>query len=524
MTTVTNPVLPGCYPDPTICRVGDTFYLVTSTFEYLPGLPVFRSTDLATWEQIGHVVDRPGQLDYTGIASSGGLYAPTLRHHDGVFYLVCTLVDQKDPARGGNFVMTATDPAGPWSDPHWLGVPGIDPSVFFDDDGRAWCHGTRLAQEPEWHDQTEVWLRELDLERLELVGPEHVLWTGAVRGAVWAEGPHLYKVDGRYYLVAAEGGTEIHHAVCVARAETVTGPYEGCRANPVLTHRHLGRRADVVGVGHADLVQAPDGSWWAVLLGMRPYGGYHYNLGRETFLVPVEWEDGWPLVAPDSGRVPLEVELPWAVTGRPGAAQGVSGGVVPAGDLRWTGVRGLPSEVAEARGAGWDLPLRPSTLCDVDVPAFVGVRQQHRDVDVRAVLVADLSPGEEAGLAIRQSERDHVRLSVTTAEDGPGRRVVAVHVRGGVSTVLAQVPLDGPASDPVSLVLSARGQDYRLIVEQGTDDHLRRTTVATVDGRTLDTVAAGGFLGLWLGAYGSSNGRPTSSVARVQQVEYRPAG
>ncbi|HLS72415.1 MAG TPA: glycoside hydrolase family 43 protein, partial [Actinomycetaceae bacterium] len=295
MTTVSNPVLPGCYPDPSICRVGEDFYLVTSTFEYFPGLPVFHSRDLVSWEQLGHVVDRADQLNFDGIASSGGLYAPTIRHHDGTFWVVCTLVDQQDESRGGNFLMTATDPAGPWSDPVWLDAEGIDPSIFFDDDGRAWLHGTRRAREPQWHDQTEVWVRELDLAQRELVGLEHVVWSGALRDAVWSEAPHLYKVAGTYYLVTAEGGTEFHHAVSVARANTVTGPYTGNPANPVLTHRHLGRGADIVGVGHADLVEDGDGRWWAVLLGMRTYGGYHYNLGRETFLVPVTWEHGWPV-------------------------------------------------------------------------------------------------------------------------------------------------------------------------------------------------------------------------------------
>ncbi len=388
MTRVENPVLPGCFPDPSICRVGDDFYLVTSTFEYLPGLPVLRSRDLATWEHVGDVVDRSGQLDYDGIRSSGGLFAPTLRHHDGTFWLVCTLVDPDDDARGGNFVMTATDPAGPWSDPVWLRdedgarVAGIDPSIFFDDDGRVWLHGTRLAPEPEWFHQTEVWVRELDPATCTLVGPEHVVWTGAVRGAVWAEGPHLYKVDGTYYLLAAEGGTDFHHAVSVARASSVTGPYEGNKANPVLTHRHLGRGVDVVGVGHADLVEAPDGSWWAVLLAMRTYGGYHYPLGRETFLVPVVWEDGWPVLAPGEGRVPDAVEVPFAAAAPRTAVQGGASGVVGPDDPRWCAVRAVPRDVATPAGEGWDLPVRPTTLAEPGAPAFLGVRQQHRDVDV----------------------------------------------------------------------------------------------------------------------------------------------
>ncbi|MGV8967172.1 MAG: family 43 glycosylhydrolase [Cellulomonas sp.] len=528
MTLVANPLLPGCYPDPTICRVGADFYLVTSTFEYAPGLPIFHSVDLVSWEQIGHVIDRPGQLDFSGIASSGGLYAPTLRHHDGVFWLVCTLVDQHDAARGGNFLLTATDPAGPWSDPVWLDVDGIDPSIFFDDDDRAWVHGTRLVPEPEWHNQTEVWVRELDLTTKKLVGPEHLIWNGALRNAVWAEGPHLYKVAGTYYLLAAEAGTEFHHAVCVARADSVAGPYVGNKGNPVLTHRHLGSGTDVVGVGHADLVEAVDGSWWAVLLGMRPYGGYHYNLGRETFLVPVVWEDGWPVFAPGEGRVPAEVDVPFAGPARPGLAPGVASGVVRPGDLRWTSLRRPAAEFASANGDGWDLTMRPSTLAEAATPAFLGVRQQHRDVDVRMTVRADLAVGEDVGLAVRQSEDDHVRLFVTGSVDAdgdadgdPAHRVVAVHRRRGVETLLGELSLAGSADAPVTLTVQARGQDYALLA--GVADGEPRT-VAVADGRTLDSVATGGFLGLWIGVFATSNGRPTATIAHVERFEYLPCG
>lgn len=516
MTRVPNPILPGTYPDPSICRVGEDYYLVTSTFEVFPGLPVLHSRDLVSWQQIGHVVDRPGQLDYEGIASSGGLYAPTIRHHDGRFWVVCTLVDQADDARGGHFLMTADDPAGPWSDPVWLDAGGIDPSLLFDDDGRVWLHGTRLVADPEWFHQTEVWLRELDPVTLRLVGPEHVLWTGALRGAVWAEGPHLYKVDGRYYLLAAEGGTEIHHAVCVARADTVTGPYTGNPANPVLTHRHLGQGAGVVGVGHADLVEAVDGSWWAVLLAMRPYGGHHYNLGRETFLVPVTWEDGWPVLAPGEGRVLDHVDVPFAGPWVPGVAQGTTSGVVLPDDLRWCSLRGPADAFATPAGEGWDVRLLPATLTDAVTPAFLGVRQQHVDLDVRVTMRAGLAPGEEAGLAVRQSEADHVRFVVT---GGEGRRVVSVHRRAGVETVLGEMTLPGTPDEPVTLALQARGQDYTLVLDVPGSSPV---TVAVADGRTLDSVATGGFLGLWVGVVATSNGQPTTTVAHVERFEYLP--
>lgn len=308
MTLITNPILPGCYPDPSICRVGDDFYLITSTFEYLPGLPIFHSRDLTQWRQIGHVIDREGMLNYFGIKSSGGLFAPTIRYDPftKLYYVVCTLVaenaEQRDfRAPKGNFVVTAKNPAGPWSDPIWLQKEGIDPSLFFDVDGRIWLHGTRLADPGEWDDQTEVWLQELDRDTLLPIGQEYVLWTGALKGAVWAEGPHIYRIGSYYYLLTAEAGTEFHHAISIARSKNIIGPYEGNRGNPVLTHRNLGRTYPVMGVGHADLVQGLDGAWWAVLLAMRLYGGYHYNLGRETFLVPVTWEDDWPVFVPGVG-------------------------------------------------------------------------------------------------------------------------------------------------------------------------------------------------------------------------------
>ncbi len=510
MSLVRNPILPGCHPDPSLCRVDGDYYLVTSTFEYFPGLPVFHSTDLAHWEPIGHVITRAGQLDYSGIASSGGLYAPTIRHHDGLFWVVCTLVDQADASRGGNFLVTATDPAGPWSDPVWLDADGIDPSLFFDDDGRAWLHGTRLAREPQWHDQTEVWVRELDLASLTLVGPETVIWNGAMLGVVWAEAPHLYTVNGTYYLLAAEGGTEFHHSVCVARSASVTGPYESNRCNPVLTHRHLGHGADVVGAGHADLVQAADGSWWAVLLAMRPYGDYHYPLGRETFLVPVVWEDSWPVFEPGVGRVAGQVEVPFASPRERGPGQGGSEGPILPADPRWTSLRGPASAFATSTGTGWRLRLTADSLTGAGTPAFLGVRQQHRDLDVRATLRAPLRPGEEAGLVVRQSEQDHVRLAVLGTPDG-GRVARAIHRRAGVESVLGEVALgDGP----LELGLRIRGFDYGLTV--GT------ALLATADGRTLDSVATGGFLGLWLGAYGTTHGGPTGTVVEVGPFEYCP--
>ncbi len=187
-----NPILPGFYPDPSICRVGEDYYLINSTFEYFPGLPIFHSRDLVHWRQLGHVLDRPEQLDLDGIRPSGGLYAPTIRYHEDTFYVINTLIDGKE--HQGNFIVTAEDPSGPWSMPHWLGeeAPGIDPSLLFDDDGRVWYVGkpTRLRGILPWP------LRDLasgtgPTNTWQLVGPKHILWDGAVKGAITGRPPPL---------------------------------------------------------------------------------------------------------------------------------------------------------------------------------------------------------------------------------------------------------------------------------------------------------------------------------------------
>ena len=261
--TFQNPIIPGFYPDPSILRVEDDYYLINSSFGLFPGIPVFHSKDLVNWEQIGNALDRVGQHFVPGDSVNGSVMAPTIRYHEGTYYIIVA-----NFSVGGNLMITAKDPAGPWSDPVYLeDIPGIDASIFFDDDGKCYAQGTgsfnddlELLPEMVFQGRRGIWVCEFDVKTMKAAGPKKFVWDCALNNASSPEAPHLYKKDGWYYLIIAEGGTEHYHAVTVARSREVMGRYEGFKGNPVLTHRHLGYDYPLANVGHADIVQLPDGS------------------------------------------------------------------------------------------------------------------------------------------------------------------------------------------------------------------------------------------------------------------------
>jgi xylan 1,4-beta-xylosidase len=494
LTGFRNPILPGSHPDPSICRVGADFYLVTSTFEWFPGLPVFHSRDLVHWRPLGHVLDRPEQLPLDGVRASGGLYAPTIRHHDGTFYVVCTLM--YGSAETGNFVVTSDDPAGPWSVPRWLGeADSFDPSLLFDDDGRVWFHATRPVDAA---GHTEVWLREFDLAALKLTGPEHVIWRGALRDATWAEGPHLYRIGDLYYLLAAEGGTALDHAVSVARATDVTGPYEGNPRNPVLTHRHLGADHPIGATGHADLIQTPGGDWWAVLLAIRP----GLNLGRETFLTPVGWADGWPVI-PGVHATEERPDLPehrWP-------AEPVCD-TFDEPELRphWNQLRTPRERFWDLTPGGLRLRLRPETLTERACPSLIARRQQHAHFAAYTALDFTPASGNEcAGLVLLQNDAFQLRCEISLGTARLIRRA------GGTDELLAERPIAGGR---VRIGVEAHDQEYQFRLDG-------EAFGAPADGRVLSHEPTGAFTGAYLGMYASSNGEPSVTTADFAYFEYR---
>jgi alpha-N-arabinofuranosidase len=342
-----------------------------------------------------------------------------------------------------------------------------------------------------------------------------VLWDGAVKGAVWAEAPHIYKIHGRYYLMIAEGGTAHQHAVTVARSERVDGPYEAHRGNPILTHRHLGQDYPIVGTGHADLVETRNGEWWMVLLAMRPYGGYFYNLGRETFLAPVVWEDGWPVVSPGLGKVEFSYPAPNLPEKLWPAEPTCDHFDKPNLALQWNVLRTPHEEFwnLRERPGHLRLKLRPQRLSEQTTPSFIGRRQQH--IRFEAAAAIDFVPQtdrEFAGLALVQSPDFHFLFILTKRAEPVIRLIKRAY---GVDAILAE---EAVPAGPLYLKIEGNQQAYSFFAASEPDQW--RTIAEGVDGRILSTPIAGGFVGTFIGMYVSSNGQPSSNSADFDWFEY----
>jgi beta-xylosidase len=473
-----NPVIPGFHPDPSVCRVGGEFFLVASSFTYFPGVPIFRSTNLVDWTQLGNVLDRRSQLDLreTGGWTSFGVYAPTLRHHDGRFWMITT-VSTVGALR--NFFVTAEDPAGPWSDPVPVDVVGIDPDLAWDDAGNCWVH-TALGA---------ISRTRIDDRTGEVLDAPVPTWSGT--GLQYPEAPHLVRRRGHWYLLIAEGGTERGHAVSIARGPSPAGPWESCPHNPIISHRSTDR--PIQNTGHADLVEAPDGSWWMVLLGSRPAGmtPKFQVLWRETFLVPVEWVDDWPVV----GELALDMDV--RPPGKPIAASAPRRDDFDgsAFDPRWLAIRAPLTERASlAERPGW-LTLHGTAALEDDEPAFVGRRQQQVEWRVRTLV--DAGEAAEAGLTVWMDDRAHYDVMVV------GDRVV---VRARIGPLVDEVA-SAPVDDRAAAVLEVRGEADVMgaepdLVRLGFEDQRGEfVALATLPGRYLSTEVAGGFTGRVIGMF-----------------------
>nr|WP_256761946.1 glycoside hydrolase family 43 protein [Cohnella sp. WQ 127256] len=504
-----NPVISGFHPDPSICRVGSDYYLVTSSFEYFPGVPIFHSRDLVNWRQVGHCLTRQSQLNLEECKSSLGIFAPTIRYHKSRFYMITTNTNSFR-----NFYVWADQPEGPWSEPIWLDWPGIDPSLFFDEDGHVYLTGTGgfLGDEP-----LGIYQAEIDIETGLLLTERRLIWSGT--GAKAPEGPHLYRIQGMYYLLIAEGGTEYGHLVSIARSDNPYGPFESNPGNPILTHRST--NSTIQATGHADFVQIEDGSWWAVFLGIRPapvlFGGQHHHLGRETFLAPVTWtSEGWPVIGDegrvsdkmDAGTLPLEIQTPW----------------VDKDDFETNHLSSCWNFLRNPREGDWSVEERPgwltlrgteTTLNDVGSPAFVGRRQQHFRCAVSTLLSFEpLQEAEEAGLTVYMNERFHYEIALSYLS---GKRKVILRRRIG-SLWKVELEEEYEGSD-IILGVDADLSQYSFFYSSPNGE---RKPFGSGECSLLSTEVAGGFTGVYFGLYSTGNGRPCNIPAAFDWFEYIP--
>jgi len=507
-TTFNNPILPGYHPDPSICRVGDDYYLVNSSFVWYPGLPIYHSKDLVNWKIIGHGIDRPDMVDFNGLPETFGIFAPTIRYHDGLFYIITTCVRCEQ-----NFYITATDPSGSWSDPIWLTeAPGIDPSLFWDN-GKCYYTGQYNVKrkEQEWKNQSVVYNQELDLEQRSLVGEPNILSSGHANNAVYAEGPHLYKIDNKYMLLLSEGGTGTNHALTAHHSDSINGPYVSDYVNPVLSHRQLGQDYPVHAIGHGDLVQTQKGEWWSVMLGKRRIDGIT-TLGRETFLAKVEFEGQTPIFNPGYGKVLMSQtrpDLPWTPVEKAPEKDEFIGNKL---GMNWYTVR-TPKETFYSVDKGeLKLKLRKEVLKGLVNASILVQRIEHHKFEVVTKMVFKaINENEQAGLVIYRSNRNHFKLMKDESS------LVLIKTYKGKDTEVERVPY---TKSEVYLHVEANNLDVQFSYGKSPKSLKPigvKQSLVVIAGGQWDT----GFNGPGIGMYATSNGNESGNEAVFDWFYYK---
>ena len=507
--TYRNPIIPGYHPDPSVCRVGDKFYLVNSSFQYFPGVPLFESTDLIHWQQTGNVLTRASQVPLKGASSWLGIYAPTLRYHDGTYYMITTNV-----GNGGNFMVTAQDPRGPWSEPIWLKQQGIDPSLYFEG-GKCY-----MVSNP----NDAIWLCEIDPKTGKQLTESRKIWEGD--GGRYPEGPHIYKKDGYYYLLISEGGTELAHRLTIARSRKIEGPYESNPHNPLLTNcSRAGQTKQIQGTGHGDFVQAKDGSWWLVFLAYRNFGGSYHHLGRETFLAPVEWKKGqWPVV---NGGQPADTLMTAQLLPASSELKEAEENTFSPGTEapEWLYIQ---NPIADRYLQSDGVTLLPhGTLTENNNPTFLGRRQESAAFSLETEVALTEQEGGTiaddlaAGLTVYQINDGHLDLVVTN-------RSIELRCRlKSIGYTVKSIPLDkftrtqigGNRLNPrkIKLLIESDGTMYRFYSAQN-GQHWQE--MGEMNCSLMSTEVAGGFTGVILGM--TAEGSAQAGKAQFTTFKYKP--
>ncbi|OKP77619.1 glycoside hydrolase [Paenibacillus helianthi] len=493
-----NPVIKGFYPDPSVCKVENTYYLVCSSFQYFPGVPIFKSQDLINWTPIGHCLTRKSQVQLDSVSSSGGVFAPTLRYHQGRFYMTTT----NDTTRQ-NFYVWTDDIYGEWSEPINVDQGGIDPDLYFED-GKTYF----MSNGTDDDGAAGIVQCEIDIESGRKLSPSRSVWQGT--GGRYLESPHLYKINGRYYLMAAEGGTEYGHMVTYARGDSPSGPFEAYRNNPVLTNRNLGGY-ELQGVGHGDLIQNHEGNWWLLHLGFRQTGLYltYHHLGREVFLTPVTFgEDGW-FTAGHKGTTLLSFETDRIADTILQQEKQLFTFENTDWTLDWCYLRHpvaehymLESDKAKLKGTGVTLDVPAS-------PTFIGIRQK----DFNAVISCDISLTDgEAGITVYMDENHHYDLALREHQDG--YEVIERLNIGDIKSIERAINMD--QNNQATLVIKSTPTHYHFYAQvNGTE-----TQLGAAQTRYLSSEVAGGFTGVLIGLYAVGEKPDSHAVFTRFSCEY----
>ncbi|WMC91719.1 glycoside hydrolase family 43 protein [Kineothrix sp. MB12-C1] len=514
-----NPILSGFYPDPSICRVGEDYYMVTSSFAYFPGLPIFHSKDLVHWEQIGHGIHRADQLDYKNCEMSLGLWAPTIRYHEGIFYIINTFVSGGREVYRDNFIITARDPRGPWSNPVFIeGADGIDPSLFFDDDNTLWYTGNYISDDKLYEGHHGIYLQQLDPDTLQFIGERKNIWDGNISRSKWIEAPHLYKINGMYYLITAEGGTFTNHSVMMARSTQIQGEYEICPRNPIVSHRHLPLLSDISVTGHADIIRTQNDEWWMVLLAVRPYEGFHYNTGRETFLIPITWaEDGWPLVDNHNGLVNITERRPNLEDYPMLPPDPCDNFESPTLSLLWNMIH-QPTKTFYSladRPGYLRLSLSPEVIEEISSPALIARRQQDPSCTVKTAFeFTPCNKDEEAGIVALQDDRYNYIFTKTQKDGSPILRLSKTEA--GNRTIIKEIPLS--SNEKLYLTVHCSTSAYHFYY--GLDENQNLLFMNNLPASLLSSNTNEGFTGAYIGMYASSNRQDSENFADFDWFHY----
>lgn len=509
-----NPILQGCYPDPSITRKGDDYYLVCSSFAMFPGVPIFHSKDLVNWKQIGHVLDRTSQLKIENCGISAGIYAPQIIYNpnNDTFYMITT----EFSGGFGNIVVKTKDPLQGWSDPVKLDFNGIDPSLFFDDNGKAYVVHNDAPDKGKalynGHRVIKIWEYDVATDKI-MPGTDLIIVDGGVdlsQKPIWIEAPHIYKKNDLYYLMCAEGGTGDWHSEVIFVSNNPKGPYKPAPGNPILTQRYFSkdRINKIDWAGHADLVKGPDDKYYGVFLGIRPNQKDRVNIGRETFILPVDWTGTFPVF--ENGLIPLspKQKMPKGVTENKTGKEGF----FPNGnftytetftsknlDYRWIGLRGPRENFISFTKTGLQITPFATNIKEVKPTSTLFIRQQHNDFSFSTTIAyKPLSEKDLAGIVCLQSEKFNYVFGITKKADA--YYLVLQRTEKGQSAIIASTVID--IKNPVKLQVTAEGDNYSFSYSINGTDFVNLG--GSLSGDILSTNVAGGFTGNLIGLYATS--------------------